>query len=268
MVTEIIILNPLNEIFCDIIVFIAMDQKILLNENKDDNNPNNIPKDLLGKTTANIKFAFNYKDLPKSKNQIKPTRIKDIANETYLKCTNDYAQKLKVDSDSFPVDKVMELFWNPQNINFLNENSVFINDIDFTQNFSGLIDKEEVIEYLINNQNFRMQGSDDSATHTVLDNDYKISRNCLTFKNHTNNGDIRFKFYNKFIQSLESPSVRDLVGRHIGDYISNPNNNLKSAISGAKETGLLRLEITFYRHTTNKLLSKDFILKYMKYLTE
>ena len=72
-----------------------------------------------------------------------------------------------------------------------------------------------------------MQQSYDLATHTILDNDFKISRNCLTFIKDTNNGDIRYNFYKKFVQSLESPSVKDIVGSHIGDYISNPNDKLK-----------------------------------------
>ena len=151
---------------------------------------------------------------------------------------------------------------------FLSDNIIFINDIDFTQDFSGLINKEQVIDYLINNCDFRMQGSYDLATHTILDNDYKISRNCLTFIKHTNNGDIRYKFYNKFVQSLESPSVKDLVGSHIGDYISNPNDKLKKAIMLAKGTGILGLEITFYRHATNEKLTKEIIFDHMNYLKE
>ena len=113
-----------------------------------------------------------------------------------------------------------------------------------------------------------MQGSYNLGTHTILDNDYKISRKCLTFIKHTNNGDVRYKFYNIFVQSLESPSVKDLVGSHIGEYISNPNENLKNAIIKAKDTGLLRLEITFYRHTNNQPLTKDFIYTHMNYLRE
>ena len=175
---------------------------------------------------------------------------------------------LKVDLDQFQSDTVIEILSNTENLKFLNENNIFINDIDFTQDFSGLINKEEVIDYLIMNCDFRLQGSYNLATHTILDNDYKISRNCLTFMKHTNNGDIRYKFYNKFVQSLESPSVKDLVGSHIGDYISNPNKNLKNAIIKAKDTGLLRLEITFYRHTTNQPLTKDFINTHMNYLKD
>ena len=175
---------------------------------------------------------------------------------------------LKVDLDQFQSDTVIEILSNTENLKFLNENNIFINDIDFTQDFSGLINKEEVIDYLIRNCDFRLQGSYNLATHTILDNDYKISRNCLTFMKHTNNGDIRYKFYKKFVQSLESPSVKDLVGSHIGDYISNPNKNPKNAIIKAKDTGLLRLEITFYRHTTNQPLTKDFINTHMNYLKE
>ena len=47
-------LEPLNEFFCDkTLVFSPKDKKCFLNENKDDNNPKIIPKDLIGKTTAN-----------------------------------------------------------------------------------------------------------------------------------------------------------------------------------------------------------------------
>ena len=67
---------------------------------------------------------------------------------------------------------------------------------------------------------------------------------------------------------MESPSVKDSVGSHIGDYISNPNDKLKKAILLAKYTGILRLEITFYRHATNEILTKEFILDHMYYLKE
>ena len=110
---------------------------------------------------------------------------------------------LKVDLDHFQSDKVIEILSNTENLKFLSNNKIFINDIDFTQDFSGLIRKEEVIIWLLINRDFRMQQSYDLATHAILDNDFKICRNCLTFIKHTNNGDIRYKFYNKFVQSLE-----------------------------------------------------------------
>ena len=264
--------NPLNEVFCDkIIVFTPIENIYLfkLNDNNEQEiDIKHIPKELLGKSTANIKFAFNHIGLSINKNQIKPTRIKYIVNEIYINQTTNYIQKLKVDLDQFSSDKDIAILSNTENIKFLSNNNNCINEIDFTQDFSGLINKEEVITWLLINRDFRMQVSHDLATHTILDNDFKISRNCLTFIKHTNIGDIRYKFCNKFVQSLESPSVRDLVGSHLGDYISNPNDKLKEAIMLAKDTGILRLEITFYRHSTKEKLTKNFIHTHMNYLKE
>ena len=113
-----------------------------------------------------------------------------------------------------------------------------------------------------------MQESYDLATHTILDNHSRISRICSTFIKHTDNGDIGFKFYIKFVQILESPSVNDLVGSHIGDYISNPNDILKKAIMLGKDTGILRLEIVFYRHSTREKITKSFIHTHINYLKE
>ena len=264
-------INPLNELFCDNIIVFTPIEKIYLFKLNDKNEREidikHIPKELLGKTTANIKFAFNHIGLPINKYQIKPTRIKYIVNENYINRTSDYIQMLKVDLDQFSSDKSVEILSNTQNLKFLTNNNIFINNIDFTQDFSGLIKKEEVINWLLINRDFRMQQSYDLATHTILDIDFKISRNCLTFIKH-NNGDIRYKFYKKFFQSLENPSVKDLVGCHIGDYISNPYDKLKKAIMLAKDTAVLGLEITFYRHSTIEQLFKNFIHTHMNYLKE
>ena len=265
-------INPLNELFCDNIIVFSPIEKIYLfglNENNErEIDIKHVLKDLFGKTTANIKFAFNQIGLSINKYQIKPTRIKYVVNENYINQTTDYIQMLKVDLDQFESDKVIEILSNTENLNFLSNNNIFINDIDFTQDFSGLTKKEEVINWLLINRDFRMQQSYDLATHTILDNDIKISRNCLTFIKHSNNGDIRYKFYNNVVQSLDSPSVKDLVGSHIGDFISNPNDKLKKAIMLAKDTGILRLEITFYRHAANEKLTKEFFLDHMNYLKE
>ena len=106
---------------------------------------------------------------------------------------------LKVDLDLFESDTVIEILSNQDNLNFMKENNIVINDIDFTQDFSGLIKKEEVIFYSKNNEGLRMQGSYDLATHTILENDYKKSKNCRTFMKHSNDGDIRFKFYKRVV---------------------------------------------------------------------
>ena len=85
---------------------------------------------------------------------------------------------LKTDFDSFLSDKVIEILSNAENAKLLSDNVFFfINDSAFTQDFSVLIKKEEVINWLPNKSEFRLQGIFDTATHTILDNDYKISGN-------------------------------------------------------------------------------------------
>ena len=59
---------------------------------------------------------------------------------------------------------------------------------------------------------------------------------------------------------MEGPSVKRLDGSRIGDLKSNPNTISKNAIMEAKDTGLLRKEITFHRHATDNRLTKSFIL--------
>ena len=137
-------LEPLCELFCDkIFVFTPIDEKFLSSENKEDSNPSKIPGDFFGKSTANIKFAFNYMGLPINKNQKKPTGTNYIANEIYLKCTNDYVQKLREVLDTFPVDEIFEKISNPQNFIFLNENNAYVIEIDFTQGFGVLLKKNK-----------------------------------------------------------------------------------------------------------------------------
>ena len=144
-------INPLNELFCDnIIVFTPIEKIYLfgLNEkNEQEIDMKHIPKDLLGKTTSNIKFAFNHIGLSINKYHIKPTRIKYIVNEDYINQISEYIQLLKIDLDRLSSDNVIEILSNTEKIKFLSNNNIFRNDIDFTQDFSGLIKKEEVINW-------------------------------------------------------------------------------------------------------------------------
>ena len=192
----------MSQTICDkIIVFTPIENIYLFKLNERENNIKHIPKELLGKTTAKIKFAFNHIRLVKNKKQIKPTILKYSANENYINQDSDYIQTLKVDLDRIPTDKVIDNLSNADNLKFL-ANNVFLDGIDFTQDFSGSYNKEEVVTWFLINRHVRMEKSYDLATHTILDNDFKISNICLTFTKHTNNGDIRYKFYYRFVQSL------------------------------------------------------------------
>jgi hypothetical protein len=103
---------------------------------------------------------------------------------------------------------------------------------------------------------------------TILDNNYLVGRNCLTFIKTTTNGTVRYKFYNKFVQSMESPGVRSTIGNHFMDWCNTPEKELKKAIKESLDSGLLRLEITFYRLNTTQLLTQKFVEERVNFLTE
>ena len=114
--------KPLNELFCEnFIIFAPIEDRYLhkLNNNneKEEFKSSDIPKELLGNTTAKIKFAFNHIGLPISKQQIKPTRIKYNNNENYKNQPTNYIQTLKIVLDLFESDKVIENHSNQENLN-------------------------------------------------------------------------------------------------------------------------------------------------------
>jgi hypothetical protein len=102
----------------------------------------------------------------------------------------------------------------------------------------------------------------------VVDNNHYVDRNCLTFIEITTNGVIRYKFYNKFVQCMESPRVRSSVGNHFMDWCNNSEKELKESIKESLETGLLRLEIIFYQLNTTELLTRHFVQKCMNFLIQ
>ena len=56
-----------------------------------------------------------------------------------------------------------------------------VKDIDVTMDYAGSFDKEEVIQHLVAEEDFRVQGSGGEASRTIVDNDAMVGRNCLTY---------------------------------------------------------------------------------------
>jgi hypothetical protein len=170
-------------------------------------------------------------------------------------------------------------------LKYLEVEDIYIHYIDFTRDYKGVFNKSNLIKYLEEEHNFRIQGStkdndgaegdlargrddddDKEEQPTIMANNKYVGRNCLSFLKSSNNGTIRYKFYNKFVQSMESPGVRNCVGNHYADWCDNPEKELKKAIEASLETGILRLEITFYRLGTRALLTKSFVEEHLNYL--
>jgi hypothetical protein len=218
----------------------------------------NACKSFLAENTLKIKRMFNTIGLPVSKQDIKPTIPKVIARRV--------AQLVKVSLAECPYALVIRMLETPEINAFLNKEGIYIHDVDFTRDYAGTFNKTSLIGHMVKN-GFGLQGLDGRDRNgMVLDNDKLVGRNCLTFVKTTDNGPVRYKFYNKFVQSMESPGVRTCVGNHFVDWCNNPEPELKKAIDAGLGRGVLRLEITFYRLGANRLLSKGFIEEQMDYL--
>lgn len=74
---------------------------------------------------------------------------------------------------------------------------------------------------------------------------------------------MRYKFHNKFIQSIEIPGVGGKIGLI---WLYNPNELLTSIINNSLETDLVRLEISFYEN--NNAVSEEYIRIHLNYLIE
>ena len=296
-------LEPLNDLFSDnILVYSPIPDKLMemfktsagdkYNLNTEEDKEEEITKitnnsilkvvtPILPSITANIKTIFNACSIPIKKKDIKPIGVIQC-KESFIHKPSKLVQLLKINLSCCTTSDVIELITNK--INILVENNIFIHDIDFTRDFKGLFNKKELIEHLQSLtfpeeveeedpeietpvKGFRYQGSETEGDATIISNNNTVGRNCLTFiKTIPNNGTIRYKFYNKFVQSMESPSVRSKIGSHINDWCNNPELILNRAINNSLDTGILRLEITFYRYDTNNILTEDFITKQMDWL--
>lgn len=79
-----------------------------------------------------------------------------------------------------------------------------------------------------------------------VDNDSHVGENCLTFLLYVGGVCLRMKIYNKFVQSMKSPGVRQDLGCHIWHWTNNPGGQLYKAINDSRTqaNGLTRIEIT------------------------
>ena len=219
---------------------------------------------------------FNAAGLQITKRNVKPTVISCVPARENKGCDNkELVQRLKIDLANIDYASVIKYISNEENLDKLNKEGIYVGDIDFTQDFKGVFNKKKLTEYLLS-IGYRLQKDEhrnDFEEHeeikgTILDNNQHVSKNCLTFITTTETGKTRYKIYNKFVQCMESPSVRGKIGHHIKDWINNPEKVLQEAIPKSLETGLLRLEITFYRNEELQTLTEKEIKREMATLRD
>ena len=104
--------------------------------------------------------------------------------------------------------------------------------IDYTRDFSGVLDHPTLVKYLTRNFGMRMQGDMASAIcesrATILDNTDSVGNYVCTYVQTTLDGyTIRVKLYNNIISNFEAGEVRENFGGHLADYTDCPNQHLK-----------------------------------------
>ena len=172
--------------------------------------------------------------------------LKDVPeDEQHVK-----AQHFKLALANVSYEDTLKLF-SKKNLLELQSNFIYTSDIDWTQDFRGSFNKDEIIAHLLQNHNFRMEKEDTEDNkykdHVILENDRTVGKNCLTF--FFNN--CRYKLYLKFVHSLEVKSNKQQIGNNIREWVNNPEPRLRETIKESLNFGFCRAEITLYARDLN-----------------
>ena len=148
-----------------------------------------------------------------------------------LNIKDSYIQPYKVDTANMDIDEVYKILEDER----MEKNKILFLDIDITQDYRGCFNKREIIEII------EMEDMDGIK---IIENNATVGNNCLTVFNNKKN--IRTKIYNKFAQELESYSVRGNFGEHVYNWCNPKTEHRKNTQEDSIDTGLLRIETTFY----------------------
>jgi len=153
--------------------------------------------------------------------------------------THSCKQVYKISCADENPHKVVNLLQEPTTFG---QYGVFLQEIDATMDLAGSFDKRTLEDYLLET-GLKMQNVDQTLfTGTILDNDHFVGKNCLSYMENGR----RFKLFNKFVQSMETNAVRDRVGNHIFDWVTQNNSQRAKSRDKGLYRGLTQAEVTFY----------------------
>ncbi len=125
--------------------------------------------------------------------------------------------------------------------------------IDYTQDFSGVLDRPALLEYLVQEKGFRVAGDFVGALEgdvpTIYDNTNSVGNHVLQWVSKNKNGrTTRHKIYNKVVSNFEAGEVRQQVGGHLAHYADCPNEHLRATFShhDSLARGCTRIEVSLY----------------------
>ena len=209
--------------------------------------------------------------------------IKDIGNSSILKTIAEIEKNklvrqkweertlnkafavfvVKVDVSNIPIQElqkyIKELEQTLFNIGY------YIYCVDYTRDFSGTMNKEDLIKYLIEEEDFKEEGDtfNMDKNNVVLKNNGSVGRNVLTYLRRDSGSMQRVKFYNKIVSNLEAGEVRNSFGGHIFDYVFSSNERLRRLFwhPVTKQRGITRIEVNLYgcQNTLNENIGEVLI---------
>lgn len=157
----------------------------------------------------------------------------------------------KVDVSEIPLEELQEGLPSFERLLLANGNGIF--SIDCTQDFSGTLDRNALVDFLRIEKGFREKGSFAASIadgeDTILDNTDSVGNNCCTWVGATNYGCIaRNKIYNKIVSNFEAGEVRSQFGGHLAEYADCPNKHLRRTFlhPDVQARGCTRIETSLY----------------------
>ena len=125
--------------------------------------------------------------------------------------------------------------------------------IDYTQDFSGVLDREALVELLCASEGFREQGDLASAMRTdvptILANTSSVGDHVCTWVRTSKAGyTVRTKTYNKVVSNFEAGEIREPIGGHLADYVDCQNEHLRRTFlhPDVQARGCTRFEVSLY----------------------
>ena len=179
---------------------------------------------------------------------------------------------VKVDVSNIPIQELQKYISELERSLFTN--GYYIYCVDYTRDFSGTMDKKELIQYLLEEGSFRKEGdiSDIEKPNTILNNSSSVGCNVLTYIRRDGKSTIRTKAYNKIVSNLEAGEVRSNFGGHIFDYVYSSNERLRRLFwhPDTKKRGITRLEVSLYgrQYRLNEKIGEFLISREIRLLTK
>lgn len=248
--------QPITESFCDNILVL----KIL--SNKDMTSEKLVNANICGANNSYLRGKFskyklmghgvkakkptsvNFNKIPSTIMEIIPSKRMAQIKEQFGKDGGFVILPYKIELADVKLTELLKDL--PEILSDIEHNLFFLSDFDITQDFTGIFDKRQMEQYLIDNYNFSFPKDQNLETeHIIVENDNTVGLNCLTWVSNCNK---RIKVYNKFVCQMTSPGVNKTFGHHIVNFVNCPDERLRNTFndSRAKEHGITRLEATIY----------------------